>query len=422
MKKIYFFLLLIITIGMVLLYVQSCKRDVNKYDDYVYVKDDKFVGIDEANEIASNVNKSDIVLSSVEKNSLKSAKYVGKRQIHDSLTISDKQKMPYFYVFNYSLGGFTIISADRRLMPILAYVDSSSLRLDSLPSGLILWLEAYAHLIQNLRKTNAKQSTIVAQVYSSMTCLPTEQKAATSNCPPPTVTYSHTVGPLTKTTWYQDCAYNTYCPILSGGPCGHAWTGCSTTAIAQVMYYWKYPKTYNWNAMSLTYGNDAVAKLMGDIFPLVITPTIIGGILISKNYDNGGSGCPNDYNITHAFLNNFHYSSASLEGYVNGITENGGYNYEDVVTNLNLNEPVILGAYDNYVNILGLYSYPSGDGHTWVCDGYSSVQYSNGYGFLMFDMNWGWGGAYNGWYGYDGWSSANGNYSFFPDMIFNIHP
>ena len=87
-------------------------------------------------------------------------------------------------------------------------------------------------------------------------------------------------------------------------------------------------------------------------------------------------------------------------------------------------EPVILGAYDSHVSILGLYSYPTGSGHTWVCDGYTSVQYSNGLSLCNFSMNWGWSGYYNGWYGFDdsGWNTPNGDYNYFPDMIYNIHP
>ncbi len=113
-----------------------------------------------------------------------------------------------------------------------------------------------------------------------------------------------------------------------------------------------------------------------------------------------GSGCTNDYKITHSFLNVFNYSSASLAGWNNGINENGGFNPQTIKSNLNYNMPVIIGGFDSYINILGA-KFASGSGHTWVCDGYMSTQYTT-YGTLLFHMNWGYKDEslnhYNGWY------------------------
>jgi len=396
-------------------YLQSCKHE-NVDVTYTPEKDEMFAPLGMANEVAENINKSEVVLKTIDKSLLKSAKYIGKRKIKNTRTISDKKKTPYFYIFNYDSGGFSIVPADQRIEPNLAYGETGSFNLDSLPYGVLRWLNANAQLINHLRVTNAKQSATVNYLWSNAQCEPPaslELKSA-NYCPPPPCTSSSTsstVGPLLTTTWDQGNGYNDYCPVLSGGPNGHAYTGCSTTAIAQVMYYWKYPSTYNWDAMTLNSGNDEVAKLMGDIFPGAI-----------DSYDTGGSSCANDYNIRHTFLN-FGYQSASLAGFVNGITENGGYNYQTVVSNLKNRWPVILGAYNDYVNILGLYSYPTGSGHTWVCDGYiqsftTDCESGIGYGTLYFHMNWGWNGQHNGWYAYNAWPY----YSFFPDMIYNIHP
>ena len=53
-----------------------------------------------------------------------------------------------------------------------------------------------------------------------------------------------------NTTWDQNCYYNALCPsdnistCLNGGtpnPCGHVYTGCPATAMAQIMKYWNYP-------------------------------------------------------------------------------------------------------------------------------------------------------------------------------------
>ena len=44
-------------------------------------------------------------------------------------------------------------------------------------------------------------------------------------------------------TWDQGSPYNMYCPEDDAGPGGHAWVGCVATAMAQIMYYWRYPET-----------------------------------------------------------------------------------------------------------------------------------------------------------------------------------
>lgn len=414
MKKVLFLSFIAVIVIALTVYLQSCKRE-NVENIYSPEKDAMFAPLDMANEVAENINKSEVVLNTTEKSLLKSAKYIGKRKIKNSRTVSDRKKVPYFYIFNYDSGGFSIVPADQRLEPTIAYGESGSFNLDSLPYGVVRWLNENAQLINHLRATNAKQSATVNYLWSNAQCGPPSplKSANYAPCPPlpcQSSTTSVTVGPLLTTKWDQGYGYNNYCPVLSGGPNGHTYTGCSTTAVAQVMYYWKYPSTYNWGAM-VTYSSDATAKLMGDIFPGTI-----------DSYDTGGSSCSNDYNMRHTFLN-FGYQSASLAGYVNGITENGGYNYQTVVSNLKNRWPVILGAYNDYVNILGLYSYPTGSGHIWVCDGYTStsvVDCESGmsYSTLYFHMNWGWSGLHNDWYAFNAWPY----YSFFPDMIYNIHP
>lgn len=285
-------------------YLQSCKRE-NAENIYVPEKDAMFASLSIANEVAENINKSDVVLKTTEKSLLKTAKYLGKRKVKNKFTISDKQKIPYLYVFNYDSGGYAIISADQRLDPNLAYGETGTFNIDSIPYGVMRWLNANAELIKYLRTTNAKQSATVNYLWSNAQCGPPPLLKSGSllkyaPCPPNpcfSTGSSSTVGPLLKTTWDQGCGYNTYCPVLSGGPqCGHAFTGCSTTAIAQVMYYWNYPTTYNWAQMPAKIinisgtGVSDIAKLMGDIFPHVI-----------DSYNTSGSSCSNDYNITHTF-------------------------------------------------------------------------------------------------------------------------
>jgi hypothetical protein len=56
--------------------------------------------------------------------------------------------------------------------------------------------------------------------------------------------------PLTAR-WHQGSPYNDFCPVLTPGTDEHVVVGCVATAMAQVMYYWKWPPSGS--------GSDSVA-------------------------------------------------------------------------------------------------------------------------------------------------------------------
>ena len=161
--------------------------------------------------------------------------------------------------------------------------------------------------------------------------------------------------------------------------------------------------------MPNNYGNSIVARLMGDIFALVIT---------GYNTSDGSSDNSTSTNIVGTFKNNFNYSSATF-----GTYQTNSYN--TVVSNLNNRQPVMLGGCQYNYSILGI-QYYWWSCHEWVCDGYmQSTYYTNGVEtsqYLYFDMNWGWGGSYNGWYAFDTWSTGNGYFRYSLDMVYGIHP
>jgi len=284
-----------------------------------------------------------------------------------------------------------------------ANVDSGFFNVDSLPGGLIRWLETTAHVIQAKRKTNATQPAELEQMYmAAEEGCPVEALKSTSACLTPTIIYSSTKGPLLKTSWDQGCGYNTNCPIASDGPCGYAYTGCVATAMAQVMAYWKYPSTYNWSLMPASSGSAETARLMYNI-----------GLSVSMSY-SGTESSANDANIAGALKNTFKYSSAVYKSM-------GSADYNTIKSNLDAGEPVLLSGCSTIKSaILGIPTSYS-ECHEWVCDGYMQADYST-YSTLMFDMNWGWGGSCNGFYSFDSWTPSGYNFQYADDMVYNIHP
>lgn len=398
-------LLLPILIGMILFCTYSCKND-NGIEDYQV--NHNLVSSTEARIIAENILDFP-VFKPENSSSLKSAKISDQKMIKDSITISDKndKKSKFFYVFNYEGGGFSIISADKSISPILAYSETGYFDLNELPSGFAYWLDLSAFNIKENRKQNANPSTVLAQEWNQLLQPSGELissnlalKSAPIDPPPGTTVY--TVGPLLQTSWGQGCGYNTFCPVKNGSDpsnCQHAPTGCVPTAMAQVMAYWKYPSNYNWNAMPLSSGNDEIAHLMADI-----------GDAVGTVYDVNQSGT-DPAHIVGGFKNStFHYSSA---------THSTSYNYNTVKNNLDMYNkwPVILGGNSTVPNHSGY--------HCWVCDGYKSYVLETGISYLYFHMNWGKDGNYNDvwYYSNNNWPLPNGeNFCNNVEMIYNIHP
>jgi hypothetical protein len=206
------------------------------------------------------------------------------------------------------------------------------------------------------------------------------------------------VAPMLTSTWNQGDPYNMYTPMISGQ---HTPTGCVATAMAQVMYYWKYPTTgqgvhsYWWNAGSQTLSadfnheyywskmvnyyigsetfeqKDAVARLMSDV-----------GISVDMSYGLGGSSAA--FTTNNAFVSFFKYSGDIVRTHRSGVTS-----WDEWFN-------IFKGQMDNGWPAL-LATYPSeGAGHAIVIDGYRIEG-----GVNQVHANMGWGGASDNYYTID---------------------
>ena len=225
-------------------------------------------------------------------------------------------------------------------------------------------------------------------------------------------------GPLLTSVWDQrysndnHCdAYNHYVEKTSQN-CGCASkrcpAGCVAVAMAQILYYWKYPWNrgvytyYDWCNMpdSLLYnkGNNpryeiernAVAKLIYDC-----------GVLVGMEYCDGGcssSAATKDardvfvYNFLYSsdadFRRKFWWSDSKWKGFIKSDINNG--------------RPI-------------MYRGEGSGGHAFVCDGYTDGD--------LFHFNWGWRGSQNNlWLTVDNITPGGSNYSKKQKAIFEIHP
>ena len=316
------------------------------------------------------------------------------------------RKNDAFYIFNAKDdGGYVIVSGDDRTTEILGYAQQGHLDVDQIPENLKWWLDSYARQIEALGTslTSAKHSG---------------------------VTQGAPIAPLITAQWAQRAPYNYMCPdgnyvdfneegYDADNRCA---TGCVATAIAQVMYYWKWPETcpaidgylcrehsinalpsttFKWDLMKDTYSAqetgksaDAVAELMRYCGQ--------GSDMI---YGTDGSGTM--YNLS-KMVSIFQYSPNCYE------LNRDRYSTEQweslIYDELAAHRPV-------------LYSGLSLDaGHAFIVDGYDD----NG----LFHINWGWGGKGNSYFlltiadprAEEGGPVSDVAFEFQQDAVFGLKP
>ena len=276
------------------------------------------------------------------------------------------------YIAVNTRGGFVLVGADDRMPEVLGYSDSSEFDPQNIAPSLQYWLQCYA---EELEAFNAQESAAG-----------TRQSAIKA------------VEPLMTSKWNQGAPYNSLAPYYNDNG-GQSVTGCVATAMAQVMYFHKYPAqgtgahsyywvctepvgktatlsanfgntTYQWANMIDNYRNgyttnqaDAVATLMYHC-----------GVSIEMGYGQSSGAYTEKvppalrdyfgYDANYQSIKKIMYPADSLNTII--------YN------ELKARRPVIVSGSNDE------------GGHAFVCDGCDTKSY--------FHINWGWGGSNDGYY------------------------
>ena len=306
------------------------------------------------------------------------------------------------YAFNREGGGFVIASADQRALPVLGYSTTGSIDWDNMPENIRFWLKQY----------DAAMATLEGQTgFLDGNALGDALEAGGRAARQP-------VEPLIKTRWNQFAPYWDLAPAYAGeteeyhgDPCV---TGCGPTALAQVLNYFRWPKslpdglpaydiqpwydetkpvwhidalppvTFDWDNMLDYYGNlsaftdrdqvpgteqqqRAVATLMrycGQAMEAMYGPYLQGG---TSTYEGA------DWN---ALVNKMGHPAAvylpSRETFT--IDEWEGIIYGELAEG----RPVLYAGNSDQ------------GGHAFICDGYD--------GQGLFHINWGWSGEDDGYF------------------------
>ena len=134
-----------------------------------------------------------------------------------------------YYVFNVGDNeGFVIASGSDKTQPILGYSDTGRIDPANMPDPLKAWFNELPTAIQS-------QETGIGQRRS---LAPDRRRA-------PKVKTKNAIPVLVSSRWNQGDPYNLLTPECigdDGNMQSHSATGCVATAMAQVMYYWKWPQ------------------------------------------------------------------------------------------------------------------------------------------------------------------------------------
>lgn len=330
-----------------------------------------------------------------------------------------------FYVFNITpVNGFVMVAAASNVPPILGYSTESAFNSNYSHTGMNDWVNTISGKIHQAVVQNIAPVTSTTELWSLY-----RQGQA------PGVLKATVVSPLVTCTWNQEnditgpppYIYNLYCPFNSHDN-QRCVTGCVATAMAQIMYYWKYPTTGNgsysyvctnsFTGDTSNYGTLS-ANFGATTYPWATMPTVLtnsttatqdsavdlisyqAGISVAMGYGDDVQGGSASYvfnysnpSAANAFKWYFRYDSVSLQYLYRSSYDSAAW------MNL-INNELVAGRPFIYTG-----NDPSDGGHAWVCDGYDAQN--------LLHMNWGWGGVDNGYYAISYLYTTpdfNGNYS-----------
>jgi len=320
--------------------------------------------------------------------------------------VYSKEEHILYYIFNMLPRGWIAISADDAAWPVLAYSFEGSYNGKNFPPQFLAWMKQYQSELLDLARHPAKPLPGVTQEWNSLldgNYIPNHFARPASS-----------IAPLISSNWDQGMYYNGMCPADPAGPGGHTWAGCVPTAMGQIMYYYRWPKTgtgsysytdpkyglqsadfgattYNWENMpdALSRQNDAVATLLYQL-----------GVSCDLVYGASGSGMYN-HKAAYSFLTYFKYSLQTK--YL--FRDSTSLRWDSIlVAHLNRSMPLYYAGW----------SVPNINGHAFVCDGYQDTTY--------FHFNWGWSSSYNGYYYTNNLTPGGNNFRLAQEIIMNCFP
>lgn len=281
-----------------------------------------------------------------------------------------------YYICNLQPEGWALVSATDAVTPLLGYNPTGRYELRPEMDNINAWMNGYA---KDIKKAVDEKDKPIKE-WAKMDDGSIATRASGSR-----------VDPLITVNWNQGNPYNKYCPSDANG---RAVVGCVAVAMAQAMSVAQYPKRPT-GEFSYTHGTYGTLYINYDEEPAYDWSAIISGanakddvakllyhcgVSVRMDYSPDGSGTQSSY-VPGALKRNFAYPDAT--------TFHSRESYEGdweqlVIDELEAGRVVYYSGYDPN----------KGYGHAFNLDGYD--------GNSMYHVNWGWGGANNGYFTING--------------------
>ena len=289
-----------------------------------------------------------------------------------------------YYVFNIDGGGWIIVAGDDRAKQVLAYGDKGNIDINNLPGNMKDYLNLYKNQIEEMQSYKGKVLPLKASHRATV------------------------IEPMLKSTWGQDEPMDRWCPMVSGE---RAAVGCGPLAMAQIMYYWKYPTDlpaldayyiYGFGTVSALPAATADYSLMLDSYTIYNPAT--GGVSLGTYTDEQaeevaklsrycGQACKVRYGSSSGAYTYDQRDAFKIMGF-NENTKLYGIDPSYYCDNRNkFSQDEWIGLIYNELEAgrpIAYHNVDFIDGHAWVLDGVDADG--------KFHMNWGWYERYNGWF------------------------
>ena len=293
-----------------------------------------------------------------------------------------------YYVFNVEGGGWVIIAGDDHAKQVLAYGDKGNIDMNDMPSNMKSQLYTYKLQIEQIQ--NYKGKLVAGKAHKNV----------------------NVVEPLTKSTWGQNEPMDRFTPTSGSS---HYAVGCAPLAMAQIMYYWKYPQESAGMSSYYVYGGcGTVPALEATTFDYT---QMLDAYTIFNPETNGVSLGTYTTEQAEAVATLCRYAGHACKArYGNSGTSTGAYSYDQ-------RDAFKFFGYKNDIQLVGFSpSYYCDNSNKFTEDewkalisveleagrpiAYHNVDYVDGHAWVLdgvdadgkFHMNWGFYERFNGWF------------------------